>query len=101
MISEQEGGTNRGRLLLPRDRRIGRPEISSPSLPGSLWLLCPGGEPLLPDSGLSGSRGKRRGAAGAETPPNTAILFKYRAPLWRPIGRRGALRHCFPKTQPK
>lgn len=57
MISKQEGGTDRGRLRLPGEQGDWAARNLIPSLPGSLWLLGPGGELLLPGSGGSGVPG--------------------------------------------
>lgn len=64
MISKQEGGTDRGRLRLPGEKGDWAARNLIPSLPGSLWLLCPGGELLLPGSGALELPGDRRGPGG-------------------------------------
>lgn len=47
-----------------------------PSLPGSLWLRCPGGELLLPGSELRGSCGTAWRGRGAGTCPNKDSSFE-------------------------
>lgn len=69
MISKQEGGTDRGRRLLPGETGDWAARNLIPSLPGSLWLLCPGGELLLPGSEARELPGDRRGSKGAYTSP--------------------------------
>lgn len=64
MISKQEGGPGRGRLLLPGEQGDWAARNLIPSLPGSLWLLRPGGELLLPGSGAPELPGDRREAGG-------------------------------------
>lgn len=88
MISKQEGGTERGRLLAPGGTGgLGSEKISSPSLPGSLWLLRPGGELLLPGSEApEPPAGPARIGEGAGTRPNKGCSFAYRSHLWSPIG---------------
>lgn len=86
MISKQEGGPGRGRLLLPGEQGDWAARNLIPSLPGSLWLLRPGGELLLPGSGAPELPGDRREAGGAGQTPNMGRSFEYWSRLWLLIG---------------
>lgn len=88
MISKQEGGTDRGRLLYPGERGDWAARNFSPLPPFPALYGCsvPAESPCSRCPRLWRLPGDRRGAAGAETPPNTDNLFEYPSRLWCMIG---------------
>lgn len=89
MIRKQEGGTERGRLLLPGERRDWAARNLIP-LPPSRLFMAPLSRRRVPSLRVRGERlpGDRRGAEGAETLPNTDGRFEYRPRPWSLIGPR-------------
>lgn len=102
MIRKQEGGTERGRLLLPGERRDWAARNLIPLPPSRLFMaaLSRRRAPSLRLRG-EGLPGDRRGAAGAEIRPNTEGSFAYRPRPSALIGPTSALRHCFSKEDDK
>lgn len=78
MIRKQEGGTERGRLLLPGERRDWAARKLIPLPPSRLFMapLSRRRAPSLRVRGYGLPR-DRRAAEGAGTPPNTEALFAY------------------------
>lgn len=94
MISKQEGGTEeRWRLRLPGEQGDWAARARVPSLPGSLWLHCPGGELLLPGSWAPKFPWDQRGAGVGVAAPNTDGSLEYWSHLWRVIGWKRPVRH--------
>lgn len=102
MISKQEGGPGRGRLLLPGEQGDWAARNLIP-LPPRLFM-APLSRRRAPSPGVRGS-GAPGGPAwskrGAETAPNKGSSFEYWAHLWRVIGPNGLVASLFFKTYAK
>lgn len=79
MIRKQEGGTERGRLLLPGERRDWAARNLIP-LPPSRLFMAPLSRRRAPSLRVRSERlpGDRRGPEGAEARPNTEGRLRYR-----------------------
>lgn len=102
MIRKQEGGTERGRLLLPGERRDWAARNLIP-LPPSRLFMAPLSRRRAPSLRVRSWRlpGDRRGPEGAETLPNTGGSVHSRPRPPPTIGPRRALRHCFSQSHDK